>query len=250
MLKSPSYCERSGRNHLRLEKFRPASAGTPRRSRPDKSAEGRIRKRSAALESLSWLSPGKTHQLSPWHRSQRSCTEHARRCRSPSRLPLPESSPIAHTSCTRPKVRSRKRANPCLAADEAFRALTTDPFCADARAQPCRRLHAAALPPLQLPRNAHATLQSCSIGTYARATLNLRERLNQADRTTNGHEYTRIPRGRHNAQIRGFLGSARAIPGSVIRAIRGFCTKRKCREDFHLPALTCCSYMNRLTLKP
>src|SRR5206468_11314894 len=31
-------------------------------------------------------------------------------------------------------------------------------------------------------RNAHATLHSCSIGPYARATLNLRKGLNQADR--------------------------------------------------------------------
>src|SRR4030095_5446569 len=63
MLKSPSCCERSGRNHLRLERFRPASAGTPRRNRPDKSAEARIRKRCAAPESLSWSSPEKMRPL-------------------------------------------------------------------------------------------------------------------------------------------------------------------------------------------
>src|SRR5262245_13731590 len=105
-----------------------------------------------------------------------------RRYRFRSPLPLRGFSPIDHTFCTPPRGRSRKTANPCLVADEAFRALTTDPFCADARAQPCRRLHAALLPPVQSPRNARATLHSRSIEPYARATLNLREGLNQADR--------------------------------------------------------------------
>src|SRR5262249_22128860 len=71
------------------------------------------------------------------------------------------------------------------------RAQTSDPSCAAARDLPCRRLRAGQLPPVRSPRNVHATLHSCSIEPYARGTLNLRNSPNQADTTTNEHEWVR-----------------------------------------------------------
>src|SRR5262249_50982174 len=99
-----------------------------------------------------------------------------------SRRPQRVSSPIGRTFCTPPKVRSQKTASLCRANDEAGPAQTSVPSCADARDQPCRLLHAALLPLARLPHNARATLHSYSIEPYARATHNLREGLNQADR--------------------------------------------------------------------
>src|SRR5262245_16128009 len=112
---------------------------------------------------------------------RRSCTERLRRCRSLSPLPPLGFFPTPHTFCTRPKARSQKTANLCRATDEVARALAAAPSCADARDRPCRRLRAAPLPPGQSPRNVRATLHSCSFEPYARATLNLRKGLNQAD---------------------------------------------------------------------
>src|SRR5207253_133048 len=77
-----------------------------------------------------------------------------------------EFSPIAHTFCTRPRGRSRKMASPCRANAAAARAPANVPSCADARVRPCRRLHGAQPPLVQSPRNARATLHSCSIETY------------------------------------------------------------------------------------
>src|SRR5262245_42133079 len=83
-----------------------------------------------------------------------------------------------------PKVRSQKTVSLCRANGEVDPAPTSVPSFAGARDPPCRRLHAALLPPALLLHNARVTLHSYSIEPYARATLNLREGLNQADRIT------------------------------------------------------------------
>src|SRR5262249_49899762 len=152
--------------------------------------------RSAARESPSWSWPEKTRRLLRLRHWPRSCTERPRRCRCLSRPRPREFSPIAHTFCKRPKARLRRTASLYRANDEADREQTTAPSCAGARDRLCRRLRAAPLPPAQSRCSAREKLHSCLIEPYARATLNLREGLNQAARmkrtsTTNEHEFCR-----------------------------------------------------------
>src|SRR5262249_4061315 len=81
-----------------------------------------------------------------------------------------------------PTAQSRKTASLYRANDEGGRALANVPSCADAHGRPYHLLHGAQILPAQSPRSARATLHSCSIGTYVRATLKLRNWPNQAAR--------------------------------------------------------------------